>query len=298
MVYTKILHYLRRESLKFYIVIAVHNEEAFIEDCLSSLTTQTLLPKKIIVVDDNSKDKTPEIVKNLAKKFPALKLIHNQSSNEHVPGEKVIQAFNFGLQQLDDNYDVICKFDGDLIFPKNYLETLASYYVQNPKLGMLSGHCYIRKNNKWIYENIASKAHTRGPLKSYRHACFKAIGGLQVSIGWDTVDELIALYNGWTFKTVAALKVKHLKPTGAHYSPNARYLQGEALYKMRSGFTIATLSALKMAFKRYNFILFFDCMTGYLRACKTNTKFIVTENQGGFIRGYRWRALRKKIIGI
>jgi glycosyltransferase involved in cell wall biosynthesis len=74
--------------LKFYIVIAVHNEEAFIEDCLSSLTTQTLLPKKIIVVDDNSKDKTPEIVKNLAKKFPALKLIHNQSSNEHVPGEK------------------------------------------------------------------------------------------------------------------------------------------------------------------------------------------------------------------
>jgi hypothetical protein len=39
-------------------------------------------------------------------------------------------------------------------------------------------------------------------------------------------------------------------------------------------------------------------MTGYLRACKSNTKFIVTENQGEFIRGYRWRALRKKIIGI
>ena len=120
--------------MKFYIVIAVHNEEAFIEDCLSSLTTQTLLPKKIIVVDDNSKDKTPEIVKNLAKKFPALKLIHNQSYNEHVPGEKVVQAFNFGLQQLDDNYDVICKFDGDLIFPKNYLETLASYYLQNHRI--------------------------------------------------------------------------------------------------------------------------------------------------------------------
>ena len=40
-------------------VVIWHNEEAFIEDCLSSLTTQTLLPKKIIVVDDNSKDKTP-----------------------------------------------------------------------------------------------------------------------------------------------------------------------------------------------------------------------------------------------
>ena len=284
--------------MKFYIVIAVHNEEAFIKDCLSSLTTQTLLPEKIIVVNDNSTDKTPEIVEKIAKKFPALKLIQNQSYNQHMPGEKVVRAFNFGLQQLDTNYDVICKFDGDLIFPKNYLETLASHYVQNPKLGMLSGHCYIQKNNKWIYENIASKVHIRGPLKSYRRACFKDIGGLQASIGWDTVDELIAVYYGWTFKTVAALKVKHLKPTGAHYSPNARYLQGEALYKMRSGFAIAALSALKMALNKKKFIYFFNCMMGYFRAYKTKAKYIVTENQGKFIRRYRWRALQKKIIRI
>ncbi|MAR98725.1 MAG: glycosyl transferase family 2 [Formosa sp.] len=284
--------------MKFYIVIAVHNEEAFIKDCLSSLTTQTLLPEKIIVVNDNSTDKTAEIVEKIAKKFPALKLIQNQSSNQHMPGEKVVRAFNFGLQQLDTNYDVICKFDGDLIFPKNYLETLASHYVQNPKLGMLSGHCYIQKNNKWIYENIASKVHIRGPLKSYRRACFKDIGGLQASIGWDTVDELIAVYYGWTFKTVAALKVKHLKPTGSHYSPNARYLQGEALYKMRSGFAIAALSALKMALNKKKFIYFFNCMMGYFRAYKTKAKYIVTENQGKFIRRYRWRALQKKIIRI
>lgn len=284
--------------MKFYIVIAVHNEEAFIKDCLSSLTTQTLLPEKIIVVNDNSTDKTAEIVEKIAKKFPALKLIQNQSSNQHMPGEKVVRAFNFGLQQLDTNYDVICKFDGDLIFPKNYLETLASHYVQNPKLGMLSGHCYIQKNNKWIYENIASKVHIRGPLKSYRRACFKDIGGLQASIGWDTVDELIAVYYGWTFKTVAALKVKHLKPTGAHYSPNARYLQGEALYKIRSGFAIAALSALKMALNKKKFIYFFNCMMGYFRAYKTKAKYIVTENQGKFIRRYRWRALKKKIIRI
>ena len=284
--------------MKFYIVIAVHNEEAFIKDCLSSLTTQTLLPEKIIVVNDNSTDKTAEIIEKIAKKFPALKLIQNQSSNQHMPGEKVVRAFNFGLQQLDTNYDVICKFDGDLIFPKNYLETLASHYVQNPKLGMLSGHCYIQKNNKWIYENIASKVHIRGPLKSYRRACFKDIGGLQASIGWDTVDELIAVYYGWTFKTVAALKVKHLKPTGSHYSPNARYLQGEALYKMRSGFAIAALSALKMALNKKKFIYFFNCMMGYFRAYKTKAKYIVTENQGKFIRRYRWRALQKKIIRI
>ena len=262
------------------------------------LNNQTLLPEKVIVVNDNSTDNTTEIVENLTKKIPNLKLIHNQSSNQHMPGEKVVRAFNFGLQQLDADYDVICKFDGDLIFPKNYLETLAFHYKQNPKLGMLSGHCYIQKNNNWIYENIASKVHTRGPLKSYRHACFEAIGGLQASIGWDTVDELIALYYGWTFKTVAALKVKHLKPTGTQYSPSARYLQGEALYKMRSGFIITVLSALKIAYNRKKIICFIDCIAGFCKAHKTKAKFIVNENQGKFIRRYRWIALRKKIIGI
>ena len=163
---------------------------------------------------------------------------------------------------------------------------------------MLSGHCYIQKNNKWIYEKNASKVHIRGALKSYRRACFKDIGGLRASIGWDTVDELIAVYYGWTFKTVAALKVKHLKPTGAHYSPNARYVQGAALYKIRSGFAIAALSALKMALNKKKFIYFFNCMMGYFRAYKTKAKYIVTENQGKFIRRYRWRALQKKIIRI
>ena len=107
---------------------------------------------------------------------------------------------------------------------------------------MASGLCYIEKKGQWIYENIASKNHIRGPLKAYRKDCFEAIGGLKESIGWDTIDELLALYNGWGFKTDETLIVKHLKPTTINYNIKARNLQGKALYIIRSGIMLSILS--------------------------------------------------------
>ncbi len=280
--------------MKFYIVIPVHNEEAFIKDCLTSLVTQSLKPEKIIVVDDNSTDNTAKIVKSLTNEFLFLKLIHKTSSNQHLPGEKVIRAFNYGLDTLDNRYDVICKFDGDLIFPKKYLETIASHFKNDSNIGMVSGHCYIQKNNSWIYENIASKSHTRGPIKAYKKACFKAIGGLKTSVGWDSVDELMALYFGWKFYTDHSLLVKHLKPTGTNYDPKTAALQGKALYKMRSGFAIALLSALKMASNKKQGAVLFNYIKGYFSAWKNKNEFLVTESQGRFIRQYRWISIRKK----
>lgn len=284
--------------MKIYIVIPVHNEEVYIKDCLTSLANQTLLPEKIVVVDDNSTDNTATIVKSLTKEFLFLKLIHKTSSNQHLPGKKVIRAFNYGLDALDDGYDVICKFDGDLIFPKKYLETIALHFKSDSKIGIVSGHCYILKNNAWIYENIASKSHTRGPIKAYKKACFKAIGGLKIAVGWDSVDELMALYFDWKFYTDHRLLVKHLKPTGANYDPKTAALQGRALYKMRSGFAIAFLSALKMAFNKKRVVVLFNYINGYFSAWKARSQYIVTESQGKFIRRYRWKTMWKKIIRI
>ena len=45
-----------------------------------------------------------------------------------MPGSKVIKAFNKGLSQLDDDYDVIVKLDSDLILPLNYFETILKHF--------------------------------------------------------------------------------------------------------------------------------------------------------------------------
>lgn len=282
--------------MRFYIVIPAHNEEAFIKNCLISLSEQTLLPKKIIVVDDNSSDKTPKIVEALKNQYAFIDIVQHQSSEKHLPGEKIISAFYKGFDQLDNEYDVICKFDADLIFPKDYLKTIAEHYNKDPKLGLIAGHCYIEKNGAWVLENLTSNDHTRGPLKAYRKACFEAIGGLQKSMGWDTIDELVALYNGWSFRTDDALHVKHLKPTGSTYSSSAKYYQGIALYKMRNGFVLAFLSALKLAYKKRKIRLFLDYLMGYFKAWQTKVPFIVSEEEGAFIRAYRWRKIKALLL--
>ncbi|SHH25725.1 glycosyltransferase [Winogradskyella jejuensis] len=275
--------------MEFYIVIPAHNEADFIGLTLESLVNQSYLPKKIVVVNDNSTDSTAEIVESFSKKYSWITLLNTSSTDAHIPGAKVINAFYKGFNTLDEDYDIICKFDADIILPTNYLERLSELFSDN-NTGIAGGLAYIEKNGAWVYENISNKNHVRGPFKAYRKACFKAIGGLKHSIGWDTVDTLLAKYHGWEVKTDANLKVKHLKPTGNTYNSSSRFLQGEALYKMRYGIVITLISALKMAFKKRSFSTFFNYIIGYFKGKER----IITKDQGKFIRKIRWKGILEK----
>lgn len=280
--------------MKFYIVIPAHNEEKTIGLTLDSLVNQTLKPKQVIIVNDNSTDDTQDIVESYSFKHDFIKLVNSKSSNEHLPGAKIINAFYKGYSILNSDYDVICKFDADLVFPDNYLEKLACHFEENERLGMASGFCYIEKNGHWVIENLTRKDHIRGALKAYRKQCFLDIGKLKSSMGWDTVDELLAKYFNWEILTDETLHVKHLKPTGISYNKASKYLQGEAMYKMRYGFVITLISAIKLAFKKGNFQLFIDYMRGYFKAKKEKPEQLVTEAQGKFIRQLRWKGMLNK----
>lgn len=287
---------LNPEILKFSIIIPAHNEQDSIGMTLESLVNQTLLPKKVVVVNDHSSDETGIIVERFSSKYPWISLVNNSSSDAHLPGSKIINAFYKGYETLDEDYDIICKFDADLIFPNNYLEELSQHFSSNPKLGMASGFCYIEKNGEWILENLTRKDHIRGALKAYRKDCFLQIGKLKPSMGWDTVDELLAKYYGWEILTDASLHVKHLKPTGMSYNQASKYLQGEAMYKMRYGFTITLISALKLAYKKRSVGLFKDYMNGFFKAKRNKTEFLVSEEQGKFIRELRWQGMKGKFL--
>lgn len=282
--------------MNFYIIIPAHNEARSIGLTLDSLIHQTLQPKRVVVVNDNSTDNTQHIVEIYAKKHPFISLVNSKSSNVHLPGSKIINAFYKGYEILDENYDVLCKFDADLVFPLNYLEQLAHHFNKNKKLGMVAGFCYIEKNGDWILENLTRKDHIRGALKAYRKTCFLQIGKLKPSMGWDTVDELLAKFYGWDLLTDESLYVKHLKPTGISYNKASRYLQGEAMYKMRYGFVITFISALKLAYKKGSFSLFKDYLVGYFKAKRNKIPFLVSKEEGKFIRDLRWKGMKNKFL--
>ena len=282
--------------MNFYIVIPAHNEGAFIALTLQSLISQTLLPKKVVVVNDNSTDKTAEIVLAFAKKNPFITLVNKTSEAIHMPGSKVIQAFHKGFETLDNNYDIIVKLDADLILPHNYFERISSIFEKDTTVAMAGGFAYIEKNGDWILENLTDKNHIRGAFKAYRKSFFEQMGNLKPAMGWDTVDELLAKFYGWKVITDPSLIIKHLKPTGANYNKTARYKQGEAFYTLGYGFFITAIASAKLALMKKKPILFLDYIRGFWKAKMANTPLLVTEQQAKFIRKYRLQKMKEKLI--
>ena len=282
--------------MKYYIVIPSHNEEAFIAFTLQSLVTQTVLPTKIVVVNDNSTDATATIVMEFAKNHPFISLVNKTSDAIHLPGSKVIQAFQKGLETLDHDYDFIVKADADLIFPSNYFETIIQHFQSDSKIGMVGGFAYIEQNGDWILENLTDKDHIRGAFKAYRKECFAQIGGLKPAMGWDTVDELLSKFYNWKVVTDASLNVKHLKPTGANYNKTARYKQGEAFYTLGYGFLITTIASAKLAMMKKKPLLFLDYIQGFWKAKSEKKPLLVTDEQAKFIRNYRLQKMKEKLF--
>ncbi len=282
--------------MRIYIVIPAHNESAFLGDTLESLSHQSLPPSRLVVVDDQSTDNTAEIASDYAHKFPYISLIKNASSEAHLPGSKIINAFQKGLETLDDNYDVICKFDADLVFPENYLEAISRHFSTKRTAGMVGGFCYIWKDKRWILESLTDKDHIRGALKAYRKECFQDIGGLRASMGWDTADELLAQFHGWEVVTDPSLQVKHLRPTGFTYNKRAKWKQGEAFYKLRYGFIITTIASVKLAVKKKRPGLLKDYLGGYFKAASAKKPFLVSKKEGAFIRRLRYKKMLKKLF--
>lgn len=282
--------------MRYYVIIPAYNEAAFIKPMLESLAGQTILPTKAVVVNDNSTDDTATIVQEFAEKHPWMSLVNKKSDAVHLPGSKVIQAFNTGYETVDEGYDVIVKLDADLILPANYFEEILNVFRINKKAGMAGGFAYIEKDGNWILESLTDKDHIRGAFKAYRKECFLQIGKLKPAMGWDTVDELLAKYYGWEVITLESLKVKHLKPTGANYDKTARYKQGEAFYTLGYGLLITAIAGAKLAMRKKKPLLFLDYINGFLKARRRAVNMLVTKEQAKFVRNYRWSKMKSKIF--
>ena len=282
--------------MKICIIIPVFNEENFIEKSIKSIINQTAKPYKVIYVNDSSTDNTKQIINKLSNDYEWIDIIDHESKKQHIPGSKVIEAFNFGLKNLNFQYDVICKFDGDIELPKDYIEKIRNIFLENSNVGIAGGNLYISKKGKWVYEKVAAKSHVRGPIKAYRRKCFEDIKGIKSSIGWDTVDVLLAQKEGWKIFTDKNLIVKHLKSTGKKYSLRSKFFQGEALYIMRFGVVLSILSIIKSSFNTNDPLNILFATVGFIISFIKQKRFIVNKEEGIYIRNFRWNVIYTKYL--
>lgn len=287
----------KESSLKYSIIIPIHNEEKFIGNTLNAVINQTLLPQELILVNDNSSDQSMEIITEFSKKYSFIQIIESGSkSNLHEPGSKIINAFYKGFETINFNWDVIVKLDADAILPKDYFEKIISTFESDKNIGIAGGLAMIEINGKWEYEKIGNKKQVRGPFKAYSKDCFEKIGGIRKSIGWDTVDELLARYYGFEIQVLAELEVKLQKPTGKDYSKIHGFKTGQAFYRMDYGMVIGLIAAIKAAWNKKSLKLFIDISKGFWSSMIHTDKKIVSKEEGKFIRNFRWKGILNKVF--
>ena len=300
--------------MKFLIIIPAHNEENNIFLCLESLKNQTFQDFLCIIVNDGSADRTATIAEEFCSQDAQNFRLLNLETSTHEPGAKVVRTFYKGLESVDwGNYDVICKYDADIIFPKNYLEKVKQVFEENPKAGIVSGLVYIRnykqnpeiknirkqnenwadfdnKNKEWIYEDLSSKNHVRGPIKAYRKKCFTDMQGLRPVLGWDNLDILLAKMHHWEVVTIPNIWVKHLRPTAYKYKSVRAKKLGQYFYNIGLSLPLAMISSAKASYKNHSVKEFFISMGSFLQQ---KEKRKLSHEEIRFIRNLRWKEFFK-----
>lgn len=114
---------MRKKWPSISLILPTFNEEKRLKDCLNSIKRQKYPPKKIelIIIDDESTDKTVEI----AKSFGA-KIFRNGSHNCE-------RGRSIGLKKAKG--DLVLIIDADNILPfSDWLERFAQPFLENPDL--------------------------------------------------------------------------------------------------------------------------------------------------------------------
>ncbi|MBI4684770.1 MAG: glycosyltransferase family 2 protein [Nitrospirae bacterium] len=205
----------------YVLITPARNEEAFIEKTIQSVISQTILPKKWVIVSDGSTDKTDEIVKKYLADNPWMELIRMPEHRDRTFAAKVT-CFNAGYEKVNDlQYDIIGNLDADISFDKDYLEFLLNKFAENSKLGV-AGTPFVEDSVHYDYR-FTNVEHVSGACQLFRRKCFEEIGGYIPikggGIDWTAVTT--ARMKGWETRTFTEKTCFHHKKMGTGNAFNA-----------------------------------------------------------------------------
>jgi len=195
----------------YVLVTPALNEELTIEETISSVVGQSLLPLEWVIVSDGSIDRTDEIVLRHAAKHRFIRLLRLEARPER-SFASVVFAIEAGKAYLQSKqYDFIGLLDADVRFKADYFESLTRRFADAPRLGLAGGLVLDVGEPGQRHQNLREVA---GAAQFFRHECFEKLGPL-IPIregGWDAITNFQTRANGYATQTFADLVVDHLKP--------------------------------------------------------------------------------------
>jgi glycosyltransferase involved in cell wall biosynthesis len=204
------------KDFSYAIVTPCFNEEKNIGIVLNSVVTQTILPKKWIIVDDESTDRSSDIINEFSKRYDWIEYCYNQKIKGKSYYCNNVYAILKGLEQLKNTaYNYLAILDADIELCPDYYERIAAKFQKNPPLGIASGTYLEIENGAWI-EAIIDRRSTPKAIQVFRRECYEKCGGyLPFEFGGeDSGMEVMARMRGWRTWSFNDIVVKHHRPVG------------------------------------------------------------------------------------
>lgn len=139
-----------RKALTLSLIIPAYNEQDHIAACLDLISQQTVMPDEVILVNNNSTDKTA----NVAANYKYVTVL-----NEKVKG--ITAARNSGFNKSSGS--IIGRIDADTHLSPDWVEKVLDFYSQaeNGNKSLTGGGWFYniraKKLNSWLFYLIAGR---------------------------------------------------------------------------------------------------------------------------------------------
>lgn len=132
-------------SLTLTLVIPVYNEQDHLKTCLDAIAAQTVMPEEVIVVDNNSTDRSVDI----AAAFSFVRVMKAEKQG-------IAYARDVGFDAARST--LIGRIDADTVLSENWVEEVLAAYGENQDFALTGGcHFYnvpMPKINGWVTSQL------------------------------------------------------------------------------------------------------------------------------------------------
>lgn len=164
---------LKKLALKVSVIVPCYNHEKYIEECINSIIGQTYQDIELIVIDDGSTDRSPEILRRMSEKYG---FYYEQQKNMGLPA-----TLNKAIRIASGEY--ISPVASDDTFAPNKIELL-----MNEFLGLDGSYAVVCGDANFIDENslvINQQNESTEPVSVVRHYIENSVSAKSFNLNED-----------------------------------------------------------------------------------------------------------------
>ena len=166
------------------VLIPVYNAEGYLLEALRSVSAQTFTDLEILVIDDGSTDRSPELLAGYARIDPRLRVSRQ-------PNGGISAALNRGIAEARGEY--IVRMDADDVMLPERIQTQVAFLQGEPGLGFCASAMEMIDSEGRIFDRYSPRPRSEAeldqmmvdrlpivythPTVTYRTAAVRSIGG-------------------------------------------------------------------------------------------------------------------------